>query len=336
MGNMLNVASLRGLVFIIFAVCSVFCHTSKASDEPQNAIMVEKDSVFTLLGRAGIGLPRMISCEMTEIPYAITDMMTAISRKEMNKVAQYISYPFYRPYPIRHIENKQEFVRQYDNIISKDFRTRMAHAMPEEWVQMGWRGYMIDDGLAWIDKDETGHWHITSIAYPNPHKDALWERLAKEERHILGATSSFIPILCYLAQDSSFLIHIGRDTLINTTPYSDKGYIIRCFSRGHSLSAPSFVAYGIRTIEGSCGNELYTARIDDTAFIEVWNADCGFRERTLGAYGCRFISVDTMLYHPAADDIAPLYEIPDDAVITDTAYLMQPVYLRDVIPLWNQ
>lgn len=317
--NILNMESLRGWIFIlILSVCSMPCHISAASVESRDAAGAKQD-ILTL----------------TEVSYSIVDMMTAVSRKETNEVAQYISYPFYRPYPIRHIRNKQEFVRQYDNIISKDFRTRMAHAMPEEWVQMGWRGYMIDNGLAWIDRDGVGNWHITSIAYPNPREDALWKRLAKEERQILGATSSFIPILCYLAPDSSFLIHIGRDTLIGTTPYSDKGYIIRCVPRGHSLSDTTVAAHGIRTIEGSCGNELYTAKISDNTFIEVWNADCGFRERTSGTYGCRFVSVDTVLYHSASRDIVPLYEIPDSAVIADTAIFMQPVYLRDVAPWWE-
>lgn len=223
-------------------------HTGRLLDFEDFYTPAEQDSILTMLERMGIGLPRMMSCGLTEfgivlhygyrpawtrlndsipeepfdiwldsdVPCSIADMMTAISRKETDKVAQYISYPFYRPYPIRHIKNKQEFVQQYDNIISEDCRTRMAHAIPEEWTQVGWRGYMIDNGLAWIEEDSTGNWHITSIAYPTPREDALWKRLAEEERQILGATSSFIPILCYLAPDSSFLIHIGRDTLTKT------------------------------------------------------------------------------------------------------------------------
>jgi len=328
----------------------------------------EQDSILTMLERMGIGLPRMMSCGLTEFgrvlhygyrpawtrmndsipeepfevwldsdaPYVLSDMMTVIAKQNKNKVAQYISYPFYRPYPIRHIRNRQEFVRQYDYIIGEDCRTRMAHAIPEEWTQVGWRGYMIDNGLAWGDGDGAGIWRITSIAYPNPREDALWERLAKEERQILGTTSSFIPILCYFAPDLSFLVHIGRDTLIDPTSYLDKGYIIRCIPRGHSLSDTTATVCGIRTIEGSCGNELYTARIDDTTFIEVWNADCGFRERTSGAYGCRFVSIDTTLYRPASQDIVPLYEIPDSAIIANTTYLMQPIYLRDIVSWWGR
>lgn len=327
----------------------------------------EQDSILTMLEHNGICLPRMMSCGQTEFgmvlhygyrptwtrmndsiseepfdvwldsdaPYAISDIMTAIAKQDKNKMAQYISYPFYRPYPIRHIRNRQEFVRQYDYIIGEDFRIRMTHAIPEEWTQIGWRGYMIDYGLAWIDEDGTGNWRITSIAYPNPREDALWERLAEEERQILGAASSFVPVLCYLALDSSFLIHIGRDTLIDT-PYFDKGYIIRCIPRGYSLSDTSVAVCGIRTIEGSCGNELYTARIGDNTFIEVWDADCGFRERTSDAYGGRFVSIDTMLYRPASQDIVPLYEIPNSAIIADTTYLMHPTYLRDVISWWRR
>lgn len=201
--------------------------------------------------------------------------------------------------------------------------SRVARVYDRQWFGLGrWR---------WGEKLA---YHVYCLS--NPREHALWERLVEEERQILGATSSFVPVLCYLAQDSSFLIHIGRDTLIDTTLYSDKRYIIRCVPRGHSLSDTSVAVCGILTIEGSCGNELYTARIDSNTLIEVWNVDCGFRERTSGAYGCRFVSIDTTLYHPTSHSIVPLYKIPDSATITDTTCLMKPVYLRDVMPWWGR
>lgn len=204
----------------------------------------------------------------------------ALATRDKKALAKMIMYPMWEPYPIKNIENEQEFIQNFDCLVTKDISEKVDTTSLFGWERVGWRGIMYDNGMIWLG--DYGD-QIRSISYTTPEETALYERLCAEERRLIGFPEKERPSQCYLAPDSAFLIHI---TYLPSDEYGGD-YRVRLYRRGDPLDKPYLNEPCEQFYGGSCGN-LDLSASNESLNLLVWNSDCGFRVFGEFTYGCQF------------------------------------------------
>lgn len=68
------------------------------------------------------------------------------------EIAEGISYPLRRDHPIDPVNNKQELIKRFNEVFDAELMKQISNSDPEtDWVRVGWRGIMLDDGRVWLD-----------------------------------------------------------------------------------------------------------------------------------------------------------------------------------------
>lgn len=101
-----------------------------------------------LIGTSSFAQDNNLSAEMTE---KVRDLITLFQNGDKEEIANHISYPLYRSYPIPEVSTAKEFVVRFDQIFDKEFLSEIANSTTGDWSTVGWRGTMLKDGELWID-----------------------------------------------------------------------------------------------------------------------------------------------------------------------------------------
>ena len=232
----------------------------------------------------------MLLCSWTPLSQeqSIQALTRAIVADDRETVARLVEYPFQQPYPLKDIQNKEEFIQHYDQIISSTLREELQNSTPQDWQRRSWRGSFFKNGIIWIrDKslmeedtiDSSEGYKLCAINYPNPLQDAAMDSLRKIERVIIGLekNDNHAPQACYLSKDSTLLICI-----IGTNP-TDKNVYINIYNRKTAFIPQ--VSAKISEIEddNQCLNTYYTALIDNFTLV-LSDADCCGRHISESSY----------------------------------------------------
>lgn len=86
----------------------------------------------------------------------IEDFIGFFKTNNRQKIAENISYPLKREYPLPEIKDKKEFLKRFDEVFdSKLIATIIKSNLSKEddWSAVGYRGIMLDNGSLWLDYD---------------------------------------------------------------------------------------------------------------------------------------------------------------------------------------
>lgn len=129
--------------------------------------------------------------------------------KSSNKegIANLIIFPIEREYPLPSIKSKQEFLIKFSEIFDNNFVYRISNSDPnKDWVQMGWRGIMFENGDIWIDSDGK----VIAINYLSAHSEKLKNKIISSEKLTLHPSiSKFLRPICVL-ETTKFIIRIDE------------------------------------------------------------------------------------------------------------------------------
>jgi hypothetical protein len=82
---------------------------------------------------------------------SIQKLVNSFKANNKTKIANVISYPLRREYPLKDVEDKNDFLQRFDDIFDRLFIERVAKSKISDWSEVGWRGIMLDNGTLWID-----------------------------------------------------------------------------------------------------------------------------------------------------------------------------------------
>lgn len=135
----------------------------------------------------------------------IKTFINNVKNDKKEAVADMISYPFKREYPIPTIKNKTEFIKRYDEIFDVALKNEIVKSNSvKDWSEMGWRGIMLNQGTVWFDTDG----HLISINYQSKfEKDLKSKIIAKEKAKLHSSIAKFKAPECVL-ETSKFRIRI--------------------------------------------------------------------------------------------------------------------------------
>lgn len=135
----------------------------------------------------------------------IKTFITNVKNDKKEAVANMISYPFKREYPIPAIKNKTEFIKRYNEIFDAALKNEIIKSNPvNNWSEMGWRGIMLNQGTIWFDTDG----RLISINYQSKfEKDLKNKIIANEKMKLHSSIAKFKTPECVL-ETSKFRIRI--------------------------------------------------------------------------------------------------------------------------------
>lgn len=135
----------------------------------------------------------------------IKTFIYSVKNDKKEAVANMISYPFKREYPIPAIKNKTEFIKRYNEIFDTTLKSEIIKSnSAKDWSEMGWRGIMLNQGTIWFDTDS----RLISINYQSKFEMDLKNKIiANEKMKLHSSIAKFKTPKCVL-ETSKFRIRI--------------------------------------------------------------------------------------------------------------------------------
>ena len=181
----------------------------------------------------------------------------AVKTDNPSLIADYVSYPFERQNPLPDIENKEDFVQNYEYIFDDKLKKSIVESLPDDWEKMGWRGIMFDNGILWLDdngkliaiNNETKKETDYIKQWYEKDKKILYPSLRKYEKHILVfKTDKRLGRIDRVAENSYRLALWDKDDT-----FSKKPKII--------------ISDGSVKFHGTANNTTYHFNLGDTSYV---------------------------------------------------------------------
>lgn len=204
----------------------------------------------------------------------ITKVMQSIIDGNSDALASVTSFPIWRPYPERQITNATDLKAVFNILFDDSIRQDLKHYSVKDWEQMGWRGYMLNDGqYFWTDDNGM----LSAINYESTNLKEYRNTLTEEESQSLDESNQWCTIDCLLSLDGTTFLRLEKN--------EDKVQRLHVFTHDKEESKQHMVFNGTMELQGSCGNNVYWYACRD-GLINVWinSPSCLDSEINFGAY----------------------------------------------------
>lgn len=209
--------------------------------------MIKKIKLFLIVL---ICCPSFVSGQDLKPEYQkfIKTFISNVKNDKKEAVANMITYPFKREYPIPEIKNKADFVKRYSEIFDSALKSEIIKSDPgKDWSEMGWRGIMLNRGTIWIDTDG----RLISINYQSEFEKDLKDKIiAKDKTKLHASIAQFKAPECVL-ETSKFRIRI--DDLGN----DNYRYASWSIKKGMNEEPDLIIPKGQLILDGNGGNHRY-------------------------------------------------------------------------------
>lgn len=203
----------------------------------------------------------------------ISKLMLAIINGDADALAEVMSFPIYRRYPAKDIENAQELKKLFNILFDDSIKNVLKYATINDWDMVGWRGYMLYNGVyLWATEIGTLHY----INYESSKYKTYIKQLKKEERQKLDESDLWVTIDCLVAIDSTVFLRLEE---------WDNAQRLHVFTHDENRNTQHMVFNGIMETQGSCQNDCYWYACSE-GLIDVWieSPSCNMYEIKYGAY----------------------------------------------------
>jgi len=198
----------------------------------------------------------------------VKKFINVVARKDRKALSNLVSYPLQRRVPLSSIDNPQQFLEAYDEILDENILKAISTSrVSADWSEMGWRGIMFQNGSLWLDEEGK----ITAINYQTEkgkRKRAELIEADKQKLHI--SLRDFIePILEW--ETAKYRIRIDQITDVTFR------YAVWPVQKKSSETPDLVLRNGTLTFDGSGGNHHYDFKSGEVLYrCFVWrigNAD---------------------------------------------------------------
>lgn len=137
---------------------------------------------------------------------SIQKLINTFKAKDKAKIADLISYPLRRQYPLKDVQNKNDLINRFDDIFDKDFLDKVAKSKISDWSEVGWRGIMFDDGALWINDDGK----IVTVNYQSSKEKQLLVNAIQADNNQLPKSLQDFEKPAYLIFTKNYKIRIDE------------------------------------------------------------------------------------------------------------------------------
>lgn len=177
----------------------------------------------------------------------INKIIAYFKERNIDKIANIISYPLGREYPIPYIDNKSEFKQRFNEVFDQILIDKIANSKINQWSKVGWRGIMLDNGVIWMRNSDS---IITTINYQSDFEKRLLEDLIQKDKEKIHYSLKSFSMPIYKIKTKNYLIRIDQ--------LDDDSYRYASWRKnGKENLKPEIILYnGNLKFEGSGGNHV--------------------------------------------------------------------------------
>lgn len=208
---------------------------------------MKKGKVFLVLLIFCCGL---VSAQELKTEYQIFVKRFIDNLKNDNKeaMADIVSYPLKREYPIPDISNKEDFIKRYSEIFDSILKDEIIKSNPDkDWSDMGWRGIMLNQGSIWLDIDG----RLIAVNYQSKAEIDLKKTLNDSQKKALDPSIAFFQTPICILETSKFKIRIDN------LGYENYRYASWSIKKEMTEKPDLVINSGNLVLEGTGGNHQY-------------------------------------------------------------------------------
>lgn len=175
---------------------------------------------------------------------AVLELITHFKNNDIDKISEVIVYPLKRAYPLKDIQNQQDFKKRFYEVFDSSFVRVITNSKPEDWSKVGWRGIMLQNGSLWLEDDGTA---IIAVNYQSAEEKDLLNKAIEADRETLPDSLKNYKQPEYLIKTPTYKIRIDE--------LYDYSLRYACWKLKKTNTIPDLVLYnGNLTFQGSGGN----------------------------------------------------------------------------------
>jgi len=187
---------------------------------------------------------------------AIQKTINTFKTKDKTKIADLISYPLSREYPIKDVQNKNDFIKRFDDIFDKEFLDKVIKSKINNWSRLGWRGIMFDYGNIWIGDDGK----IITVNYQSTKEKQLLANAIQVDKNQLPTSLQDFQKPTYLIFTKNYKIRVDEKM--------EGIYRYAAWKIKNPKSEPDvIIENGVRDFQGSGGNETITFKNNGYTYL---------------------------------------------------------------------
>lgn len=210
-------------------------------------------SILIATGTTAIGQNNELKKEQIQ---SIQKLINAFNTKNKSKIADLISYPLRREYPLKDVKDKNDFIQRFDNIFDKGFLEHVANSKISDWSEVGWRGIMLDNGTLWMDDDGK----IMTVNYQSPKEKQLLATAIQSDKNQLPKSIQDFKMPIYLILTKTYKIRIDEKSegIYRYTAWKIKN---------QKIEPDIIIENGVLEFQGSGGNHTITFKNNGYIYI---------------------------------------------------------------------
>jgi len=187
---------------------------------------------------------------------SIQKLINTFKAKDKAKIADLISYPLRRQYPLKDVQNKNDLIKRFDDIFDKDFLDKVAKSKISDWSEVGWRGIMLDDGALWINDDGK----IVTVNYQSSKEKQLLVNAIQADNNQLPKSLQDFEKPAYLIFTKNYKIRIDEK--------AEGIYRYAAWKIKNVKSEPDIIIEnGVMEFQGSGGNHTITFKNNGYTYV---------------------------------------------------------------------
>jgi len=187
---------------------------------------------------------------------AIQKTINTFKTKDKTKIADLIYYPLSREYPLKDVQNKNDFIKRFDDIFDKEFLDKVIKSKINNWSRLGWRGIMFDDGNIWIGDDGK----IITVNYQSTKEKQLLANAIQVDKNQLPTSLQDFQKPTYLIFTKNYKIRVDEKM--------EGIYRYAAWKIKNPKSEPDvIIENGVRDFQGSGGNETITFKNNGYTYL---------------------------------------------------------------------
>jgi hypothetical protein len=137
---------------------------------------------------------------------AVKKLIATFKSKNKIEIAERLSYPLRREYPLKDVRNKSDFLQRFDEIFDASFMERIGKSKITDWSEVGWRGIMFDQGDLWIDDNG----RITRVNYLSTKEAEQLANAIKTDKDLLPLSLRNFQKPLYVILTKNYKIRIDQ------------------------------------------------------------------------------------------------------------------------------
>jgi hypothetical protein len=178
---------------------------------------------------------------------SIQILINTFKSRNNSKIAQLISYPLRREFPLKDVKNITDFEKRFFDIFDKELIDHVAKSTINDWSEVGWRGIMFDNGTLWINEEGK----IRTVNYQSTKEKQLLADAIQADKNQLPKSLQDFQKPLYLIFTKNYKIRIDKKS---EDIYRYAAWKIKSQKREPDI----IIENGVIEFEGSGGNHTIT------------------------------------------------------------------------------